>query len=73
MGKQENCADTMIGGELIKGISEGEKKRTAIGVELITSPSILFLDEPTSGLDSYAAYTGFLFVPVMSSALNLYA
>ena len=49
------CADVSIGGELIKGISGGQRKRTSIGVEMITSPSLLFLDEPTSGLDSDAA------------------
>lgn len=53
----EGCADTLIGNEMIKGISGGEKKRVSIGVEIITQPSILFLDEPTSGLDSYAAYS----------------
>jgi hypothetical protein len=31
----ENCADTIIGGSLLKGISGGEKKRTSIGYELI--------------------------------------
>jgi len=52
----ESCADTLIGNELIPGLSGGEKKRTAVGVELVTTPRILFLDEPTSGLDSYSAY-----------------
>mmetsp|Transcript_72914 Transcript_72914/g.159352 ORF Transcript_72914/g.159352 Transcript_72914/m.159352 type:complete len:638 (-) Transcript_72914:485-2398(-) len=51
------CADTMVGNELIKGISGGERKRTAVGAELITNPRITFLDEPTSGLDTGAAYT----------------
>ena len=49
------CKHTKIGGPYIKGISGGEKKRTSIGMELITNPSVLFLDEPTSGLDSYTA------------------
>eukprot|EP00607_Mallomonas_marina_P009057 CAMPEP_0182417344 /NCGR_PEP_ID=MMETSP1167-20130531/1787_1 /TAXON_ID=2988 /ORGANISM="Mallomonas Sp, Strain CCMP3275" /LENGTH=513 /DNA_ID=CAMNT_0024590819 /DNA_START=288 /DNA_END=1826 /DNA_ORIENTATION=- len=52
----DDCADTMIGGALIKGISGGQRKRTSVGIEVITQPSLLFLDEPTSGLDSYAAY-----------------
>ena len=51
-----DCADTMIGNILIKGISGGQKKRTSVGVEMITDPSLLFLDEPTSGLDSFAAF-----------------
>jgi ABC-type multidrug transport system ATPase subunit len=49
------CADTFVGGELLKGISGGERKRTSVGVELVTKPSCVFLDEPTSGLDSFSA------------------
>lgn len=30
----ENCADTLVGGALLKGISGGERKRTSVGVEL---------------------------------------
>ena len=49
-------ADTPIGSAFKKSLSGGERKRTSIGVEMITDPSIIFLDEPTSGLDSFKAY-----------------
>lgn len=49
------CQNTKIGGSLFKGISGGERKRTNIGVELVTDPQLIFLDEPTTGLDSHTA------------------
>ncbi len=52
----EKCLDTLVGGVVMKGVSGGERKRTAIAVELITDPQVVFLDEPTSGLDSLTSY-----------------
>lgn len=39
------CADTIVGGALLKGISGGERKRTSVGVELVVKPALIFLDE----------------------------
>ena len=36
----EDCQDTMFGGDYVKGLSGGEKKRTTIGYELISDPSL---------------------------------
>ena len=50
-----SARDVQIGDEKSKGVSGGERKRTAVGVEIIGKPRIIFLDEPTSGLDAFQA------------------
>lgn len=48
-------ADRRVGGGAVRGVSGGERKRTAIGMELVTDPQLILCDEPTAGLDAAAA------------------
>uniref|UniRef100_A0A8D2QJF0 ATP binding cassette subfamily G member 2 (JR blood group) n=1 Tax=Zonotrichia albicollis TaxID=44394 RepID=A0A8D2QJF0_ZONAL len=59
-------ADSKVGTQFTRGVSGGERKRTNIGMELITDPAILFLDEPTTGLDSSTANAVLLLLKRMS-------
>ncbi|OJD12223.1 hypothetical protein AJ78_07148 [Emergomyces pasteurianus Ep9510] len=51
----KDCANNLIGSDIIKGISGGEKRRVTIAIQILTDPKILLLDEPTSGLDVFTA------------------
>eukprot|EP01134_Creolimax_fragrantissima_P002046 CFRG2046T1 len=48
-------AHSIVGNQVVRGISGGERKRVNVGLELVKAPSVLFLDEPTTGLDSSTA------------------
>ncbi|KAI7748945.1 hypothetical protein M8C21_011098, partial [Ambrosia artemisiifolia] len=48
----ETCADTMVGDQMRRGISGGEKKRVTIGEMLVGPANVFFMDEISNGLDS---------------------
>ncbi|XP_062089776.1 pleiotropic drug resistance protein 1-like [Humulus lupulus] len=52
----EVCADTMVGDEMLRGISGGQRKRVTTGEMLVGPANALFMDEISSGLDSSTTY-----------------
>ncbi|XP_009343426.2 pleiotropic drug resistance protein 1 [Pyrus x bretschneideri] len=52
----EVCADTIVGDEMLRGISGGQKKRVTTGEMLVGPARALFMDEISTGLDSSTTF-----------------
>jgi ABC-type multidrug transport system ATPase subunit len=52
----QNCQNTLVGDEMVRGISGGEKKRVTIGEALVSNARCFLFDEPSTGLDSAVTY-----------------
>ncbi|PRQ25661.1 putative monosaccharide-transporting ATPase [Rosa chinensis] len=52
----DGCADTLVGDQMIRGISGGQKKRVTTGEMLVGPAKALFMDEISTGLDSSTTY-----------------
>ncbi|KAH9288622.1 hypothetical protein KI387_032739, partial [Taxus chinensis] len=50
------CADTIIGDEMFRGISGGQKKRVTTGEIIVGPKTTLFMDNISTGLDSSTTY-----------------
>ncbi|KAL2332424.1 hypothetical protein Fmac_020005 [Flemingia macrophylla] len=50
------CADTMVGNEMFRGISGGQRKRVTTGEMLVGPTNALFMDEISTGLDSSTTF-----------------
>jgi ABC-type multidrug transport system permease subunit len=49
--------DTLIGNDLVRGVSGGERKRVTVGEGIMTRARALFCDEISTGLDSSVTYS----------------
>ncbi|CAA6672703.1 unnamed protein product [Spirodela intermedia] len=52
----EMCADTLVGDQMVRGISGGEKKRVTTGEMIVGPAKALFMDEISTGLDSSTTF-----------------
>ncbi|XP_050384102.1 ABC transporter G family member 29-like [Argentina anserina] len=50
------CKDTIIGNEMLRGISGGQKKRVTTGEMIVGPTKTLFMDEISTGLDSSTTF-----------------
>ncbi|KAL0774340.1 hypothetical protein Bca101_039491 [Brassica carinata] len=66
----DTCADTLVGDEMIKGISGGQKKRLTTGELLVGPARVLFMDEISNGLDSSTTHQIIMYMRHSTHALE---
>ncbi|KAL4352228.1 hypothetical protein GQ457_06G011560 [Hibiscus cannabinus] len=52
----DKCKDTIVGDDMIRGVSGGQKKRVTTGEMIVGPTKTLFMDEISTGLDSSTTY-----------------
>ena len=50
------CANTLVGNNLVRGVSGGEKKRVTVAEALVSNARLLCMDEISTGLDASVTY-----------------
>ncbi|XP_004956470.1 ABC transporter G family member 45 isoform X2 [Setaria italica] len=66
-----DCADTIVGDALRRGISGGQKKRTTIGEMLVGRAKCFFMDDISTGLDSSTTFEIMTFLQQMTHLMDL--
>ncbi|XP_078174137.1 ABC transporter G family member 45-like isoform X2 [Carex rostrata] len=65
------CADIIVGDELRRGISGGQKKRLTIGEMLVGLARCFFMDDISTGLDSSTTFEIINFLKQMAQLMDL--
>ncbi|XP_020206411.1 pleiotropic drug resistance protein 2 isoform X1 [Cajanus cajan] len=67
----EICADTLVGDEMRRGISGGEKKRLTTGEMLVGPAKVFLMDEISTGLDSSTTFQIIKFLRQLVHAMDV--
>ncbi|KAF8403513.1 hypothetical protein HHK36_011617 [Tetracentron sinense] len=65
------CADIIVGNEMRRGISGGQKKRVTTGEMLVGPAKALFMDEISTGLDSSTTFQIIKFIRQMVHIMDV--
>lgn len=57
----DTCADTKVGGGLIRGISGGQRRRTILGIELLCQPRLFLVVVSARSLFWFTSFSSFIF------------